>query len=476
MTPAERIADLEAVVRQQREDIERLLSVNADLQARVRELEGRVAKDSHNSGKPPSSDGLARKTKSLRKRSGKKPGGQIGHWGQTLRLVAVPDEIVEHRPMVCRRCQAPLATAPLVLRERRQVQDLPPLRLHVTEHQALHVQCSACQAVSVGAFPAQAPSRAQYGPRLRALAVYLVEQQLVPYGRVRELVADLFGARLSQGTLVAWVQQAAQTLAPVEAQVKQALACVPVLHSDETGVRRAGTLAWAHVASTSRLTHYAVHARRGSEATEAIGILPHFSGVSVHDGWAGYRTQTTCRHALCNIHHLRELTFVEEQYQQGWATDLKALLLEMKTAVEGARTAGLPQLPLTARDALVARYAALLAAGHAANPPPARRPRQRGRVKQSPVQNLLERLWLGQDQVLAFLDDLAIPFDNNQAERDLRMLKVQQKVSGSFRSAAGADAFSRIRSYLSTLHKQGVALLAALETLFTGQPLYPSFA
>ncbi len=472
MTPQARIAELEAVVAQQREQIATLLE-------RVQELEARLAKDSHNSGKPPSSDGLARKTRSLRRRSGKKAGGQVGHRGETLHLVATPeaDAVVEQWPAICAGCQATLdRDAPVVLRERRQVHELPPLRLVVREYQALHVRCPACLTVSVGTFPADAPSRAQYGPRLRALVVYLVEQQLVPYGRVRELLADLFGAHLSLGTLVAWVQQAAAALAPVEAQIKAALVRAPVLHSDETGVRRAGQLAWAHVASTSRLTHYAVHAKRGSAAMEAIGILPHFRGVSVHDGWAGYRAQTRCRHALCNIHHLRELTYLHEQYEQTWASELKQLLREMKVAVERARSVGLRQLPAATRAAFVTRYRALLAAGHAANPPPARRPHQRGRVKQTPAQNLLERLWLGQAQVLAFLDDLTIPFDNNQAERDLRMLKVQQKVSGCFRSDGGAEAFARLRGYLSSLRKQGVALLAALETVITGQPLYPAFA
>jgi transposase len=425
---------------------------------------------------PPSSDGLARKTKSLRRKSGKQVGGQLGHRGETLRLVAPPDEVIEHRPSQCSTCHASLEDAPVVLRERRQVHELPPLRLVIREHQALQVRCPSCQAVTVGRFPAEAPSRAQYGPRLRALGIYLVEQQLVPYGRVRELLADLFGASLSLGTLVQWVRQAAAMLAPVEAQITAALQQAPVLHSDETGVRRAGTLAWAHVASTAQLTHYAIHAQRGAEATQAIGILPKFTGVSVHDGWAAYRSQTTCRHALCNIHHLRELTFLEEQYQQSWARDLKALLLEMKAAVEAARAQRRLRLAQEQRQAFVARYRALLASGLAANPPPPRRPRQRGRMKQTPAQNLLERLWWGQDQVLAFLDDLAIPFDNNQAERDLRMLKVQQKVSGSFRSSSGAMAFARLRGYLSTLRKQGASLLAALQAVFAGQPLYPQFA
>jgi transposase len=473
MTPAERIADLEAVVRQQREDIERLLSVNTELQERVRELEGRLAKDSHNSGKPPSSDGLARKTKSLRKRSGKKPGGQIGHRGETLRLVAVPDAIVEHRPAVCSACQTPLAQAAVLVRERRQVQDLPPVRLVVREHQAVHVRCPACQTVNVGTFPPEAVSRAQYGPRLRAVVVYLVEQQLVPFGRVRELLADLFGAHLSAGTLVQWVQQSAAALEPVEAAIKAALRQAPVLHNDETGVRRAGQLAWAHVACTRQLTHYAIHPKRGRAATDAIGILPTYTGVSVHDGWKPYQTHTACRHALCNIHHLRELTFVAEQHHQDWATDLKQLLREMKAATEQARCHGQPQLDPALRDAFVARYDALLAAGLAANPPPRPGPRRRGRRKQTPARNLLERLLLGKDQVLAFLDDLRVPFDNNQAERDLRMLLVQQKVSGCFRSDHGAEAFARLRGYLATLRKQRVPLLTALTSLFAGQLLYP---
>jgi transposase len=477
MTPDERIAELEGLVRQQRQQLELVLADNAVLRGRVQELEARLAKDSHSSSKPPSSDGLARKTKSLRCKSGRKPGGQLGHRGQTLQLVGEPDVVVEHRPTVCAGCQAPLDGAGLVvLRERRQVQELPPLRLRITEHQALHMQCPACQAVSVGTFPVQVPSRAQYGPRLRAFAVYLVEQQLAPYARVQQLLHDLFGLQLSGGTLVAWVREAAAMLAPLEEAIKTALSHAPVLHSDETGVRRSGHLAWAHVASTSQLTHYAIHAKRGAEATDAIGILPAYTGVSVHDGWKPYQTQTQCRHALCNIHHLRELTFMEEQHHQDWATQLKRLLREMKASTEQARRQGQGHLNTAVRHALVARYDALIAVGLAANPPPKRGPRRRGRVKQTPARNLLERLLLGKAQVLAFLDDLAIPFDNNQAERDLRMLKVQQKISGCFRSDPGALAYARIRGYLASLRKQGRALLAALETVFTGQPLAPEFA
>jgi transposase len=338
------------------------------------------------------------------------------------------------------------------------------------------VRCPRCAQVSVGTFPAEASSRAQYGPQGRALAVYLVEQQHLPLGRVQQLLADLWSLRLGRGTLVSWVQQAARVLAPVERHSKTALAQAPVLHHDETGVRRGGRLAWAHVTSTSRLTHYAIHPKRGREALEAIGILPTFQGVSVHDGWGSYRAYTGCRQALCNVHHLRELTFLEEQYQQTWAADMKTLLREMKAATDHARAGGGLRLPSAQRMDFLARYHMLLATGLAANPPPdgVRRAGQRGRVAQSPVRNLLERLLFQQDQVLAFLDDLTIPFDNNQAERDLRGLKIQQNVSGCFRSDWGSEAYATIRGYLATLRKQGHTLLAALTSVFAGEPLYPA--
>ncbi len=267
MTLEEENAALKAENARLREGYEQAREHLALLAARVQELEARLAKDSHNSSKPPSSDGLARTTKSLRRRSGKKAGGQLGHRGETLHLVATPDAVVEHRPAVCAQCHTPLDGAPVVLRERRQVQDLPRVRLVVTEHRALHVRCPHCHAVTVGAFPAAAPSRAQDGPHLRAFAVYVLQQQCVPYARVRELCADLCGAALALGTLLRWVQQSATTLAPVEAQLKAALVRAPVLHVDETGVRRGGRLAWAHVASTNRLTPYAIHAARGNAAT-----------------------------------------------------------------------------------------------------------------------------------------------------------------------------------------------------------------
>lgn len=469
MTPEERIAELEALVAQLREQ-------NTVLVARIQELEGQLAKDSHNSHKPPTSDGLQRRPRSQRRKSGRPSGGQLGHRGQTLPLVAAPDEVVTSVPVQCAHCQTSLEDVTPHAVERRQVLELPPVRLHVREHCAAHVRCAACGRLTVAPFPAEVPSRIQYGPRLRTLVVYLVEQQLVPYARVRELLADVFGHALSVGTLVTMVQECAQTLAPVEEALKAQAQAAPVLHNDETGIRVAGGLQWVHVSSTPTLTHYGVqHPKRGTEATDAIGILPTFRGVSVHDGWKPYRTYTQCRHALCNVHHLRELTFVEEELHQPWAGKLKALLHEMKAAVAAARVSDLPHLPPAHRRTLQTRYEALLLAGLAANPPPPpSEVRQRGRRKQSPARNLLERLWLGHAEVLAFLDDCAIPFDNNQAEQDLRMFKVQQKISGCFRSEHGARAYCRIRSYLATLRKRRQALLQALQAVFTGHSLLPA--
>ncbi len=283
------------------------------LLVRVQELEARLTKDSHNSSKPPSSDGLGRKTKSLREKSGKKRGGQPGHPGHRVSLVATPDTVQTHRPSQCEVCQRELPNdAPSWVERRRQVQELPPVGLTVTEHQILHVRCPACGATTEAEAPARVSAPQQYGPRLRAVAAYLVQQQFVPYARVREVFADVFSAALSVGTLVNLVRLGAARLLDVEEEIKTALRQAPVLHHDETGLRVAGTecarLEWTHVTCTKDLTHYARHAARGATALEAIGILPGYVGTSLHDGWTSYRHYTACRHALCNAHHLRELT------------------------------------------------------------------------------------------------------------------------------------------------------------------------
>jgi transposase len=280
---------------------------------------------------------------------------------------------------------------------------------------------------------------------------------------------------MSEGTLQTLVQRCAARLEPVEAQIKAALTQADVLHQDETGLYVAGKRQWMHVSATEQLTHYAVHAKRGSEALDAIGILTDFHGVSVHDGWRSY-WRYACQHGLCNVHHLRELIFLHEQLHQAWAGQMQELLLDMKAAVDQARAEGRKALhPFEVQD-WKTRYGALLEEGYQANPPdPPPETSKKGRRKQSPARNLLDRLSLHQDAVLAFLENFAVPFDNSLAERAIRMVKVQQKVSGCFRSVGGAQAFARIRGYLSTLRKQGMPVLTALEQALVGHPVLPAF-
>jgi len=345
----------------------------------------------------------------------------------------------------------------------------------VIEHQAQQKCCPACQQISAAAFPDDVRAPVQYGAAIGAVGVYLVQQQLLPYERACEVVEDLLGPSMSVGTLQGLVERCAKQLEPVEQQIKAALCQAEVLHQDETGLYVAGQRHWMHVSSTEHLTHYAVHAKRGKAALDAIGILEDFEGVSVHDGWRSY-WRYACQHALCNVHHLRELTFLDEEHQQDWAGRMKALLLDIKAAVAQARAAGRTSLhPLEVADWKV-HYGALLEEGYRANPPdPPPEAGKRGRRKQSAARNLLDRLSTHQEAVLRFLDNFAVPFDNSLAERDIRMVKVQQKVSGCFRSEAFAVAFCRIRGYLSTLRKQGLAVLTALEQALVGHPVLPAF-
>lgn len=440
-----------------------------ELEARLKALEDRLAQGSHNSSKPPSSDNFGKRTKSQRMKSGKASGGQKGHKGETLKMVSEPDEVVLHRVEECCGCGAAASESVLITLDKRQVFELPPLKLQVTEHQAELRRCLACGSLNQGQLPEDVGCKVQYGARLKGLAQYLQHYQLLPLKRLQEVFADLMGHRLSQGTLVNATEACFQGLAVVEAKVKKGLARAEVIGVDETGLYEQGKRGWLHVSSTPKLTYYAAHARRGKEALEAIGILSHYQGTAVHDAWPAYASYS-CRHSLCNAHLLRELCYLQERHQQGWATLLAALLREMKVAGEAAPEGQLPEATLRAFEK---RYDALVNEGYKANPPPAEAPvKKRGRRKQSRAQNLLDRLRQRRHEVLAFLYDPQVPFDNNLAERDIRMMKVQQKVSGCFRGE-GAHYFCRIRGYISTLRKQGMNVLEGLESVFRGNPLMP---
>jgi transposase len=453
----------------------RLVAANTALEARVAELERRLGQDSSNSSKPPSSDGLGKPSRVERRAAEggerRRPGKQPGAPGAHLAQVAEPDEVIWHVPGRCGGCGADLADAPVSGVEARQVFDLPPLRLGVAEHRAQRRRC-ACGTTTAAGFPDHARAAACYGPGVRALCCYLCVHQHLPVDRAAQLLSDVLGAPVATGTLAAVVAEGASALAGFVQVVAAQLAAAPVAHFDETGARVAGRLHWVHSASTASLSLFSVHAKRGKQAMDAAGVLPHFARVAVHDGWSPYWRYDQVTHALCGAHLLRELEAITDEPGQGWAAGMAELLVDVKLVADRARAAGCARVDDDVRARLHGRYERLLADGQAANPPP--RAARRSRPRRSPAANLLARLDRHRDEVLRSLEDCRVPFDNNQAERDLRMVKLQQKISGCWRSLDGAAAFLTVRSYLSSARKHGMNPLAVLRQLFQGHPWLPA--
>jgi transposase len=455
--------------------VEGLLQRIVVLEEKVEALENQISKHSRNSSKPPSSDGFKLKAKSQRRKSERSSGGQAGHQGQTLEWSAEVNQIEQHCVEACQVCGASLSEVEVESWDLRQVRDIAPIELTVKEHQAEVKCCPQCQTLNRGEFPAGVNSIVQYGASLKGLMVYLLDYQLLPSARVEELLSDVLGCEISEATLYNSRERCFEELASVEAAIAAQIVQADVLHCDETGLRVTGKLWWLHVASTDGLTFYFVHTKRGKDAMDAMNILPNYEGISVHDGLKSY-AQYTCDHALCNAHHLRELAFILERYQQIWAEEMDILLRDIKGQVESAKARGQSALDRDLLQWFEARYHILIEAGLAANPmpePPPDAVKSRGRPKQSPAKNFLDRLQ-HQEQVLAFMYDFRVPFDNNQAERDLRMMKLKQKISGGFRSVEGAQMFARIRGYISTLKKQGLNVLEALRQVFLGNPTMPT--
>lgn len=456
-------SQLLALIEDLRREVAELRADNALLKQEICDLKNRFGKDSSNSSKPPSSDGLSKKPRiagSLRGVSDKPSGGQIGHKGGTLRSVAHPDKIERHEASHCQHCQAKLSGLMATGLEKRQVFDMPQPRLDVTEHQAVIYKCTGCRGTTKAAFPENVTSHAQYGPRIRAAAVYLSAQQLIPEDRVGDIMADLFGANLlCPASIMAWATRKADDLELVEADIAALVANAPVRNLDETGFRIAGLTQWLHTASTPQLTHYRVSLKRGTMLTNLKG------GIIVHDHFSPYYQIPDVDHASCHAHHLRELKWLIDVEKESWAQNMSHLLTSANKAVQRAIGQGekaLSKAVLTSFDMLFDIAVAEGIEFHTQKPPLPRSDTGRGKQAKRPGHNLAGRLRKFKTEALRFLYDFNVPFTNNLAEQDIRMMKVKMKISGSFRTREGAQTFATIRSVLSTARKQGWRLLETL--------------
>jgi transposase len=452
-----------------------LCAIIIHLEEKVKSLEDQNNKNSSNSSKPPSTDTF-QKIKSQRKSSGKPVGGQKGHKGHTLEMAENPDHVIVHQVDKCESCGRSLCDEEVANYERRQVFDLPPIKVEVFEHQAERKICPNCGCLNKATFPKEVAYPVQYGTRLKSVATYLNQYQLVPFDRLSEAFVDLFGHRLSQSTLIDINRACYAILESVEEAIKQQLIASPVICLDETGMRIEGKRKWCHVVSTENLTYYAPHSSRGSKANEDMGILPVYHGTAMHDGWSSY-FKFKCRHALCNAHHIRDLLFVHEEDKQNWARDLIDQLIGIKTTVD-RRKPIYCKLDLAEINNFEESYDHIIERAKLENPPPIASNSQglikkRGKKKKTKAQNLLERLDKYRRLALAFMYDFEVPFDNNLAERDIRMMKVQQKISGTFRSWEGARIFCRIRGYISTVKKNSISVIDAIQGAFEGHPFIP---
>ena len=443
---------------------EGLIDIVLQLWERVQKLEAMLQKNSQNSGKPPSSDGLNKppRTKSSRSPSGKEPGGQEGHAPHLLKKVSLPDLTIFHTASRCSCCGLDLQDATIVEETERQVFDLPKLAITVTAHVRQTSSCPNCAALNAGSFPVEVSRPTQYGPNVSAQIVYFMAYQMLPFKRLRELFTDLYGHRISAGTFGNILKRYHEGLSGFEVMVRQKLIEADVLHADETGVSVNGSNSWCHSYSTPTDTLYLIHPNRGTKAMEFHGILPEFKGTLVHDFWKAYFAYL-CSHALCNAHLLRELRFEFEVMKQPWARLMTILLLRLKRQIEN-----LKKDTASWYIRAVRRYERIVAMGMKKNPAPSHIPGRRGRTKKSTTRNLLERFADHREEILRFACQRNVPFDNNLAERDIRMVKLKQKISGGFRSPTGAAYFFRIRAYISTVRKRGKMVLESLRHVLSG--------
>jgi len=444
---------------------QRLREENQALKELVAQLEKRLGKNSQNSSKPPSTDGLKKppRTTSLREKSDKKNGGQVGHFGKTLEKVSKPDHVIKHpSPSCCNNCGCSREGALKVSTIVRQVFDVPKPKIEVTQHQVEVFECKQCGEKIQGTFPKGVNAPQQYGMRIRAMASYLSNQHFIPEQRLSQLLSDLFDCSMSEKTLANINQQVAQLAMPLVTQIKEKIETATVKHLDETGMRIKGKNHWLHVVSTEEETWYRVSQKRKN-----IDELSRLKGVVIHDHFASYYQLEGVKHGLCNAHHLRELKALMEIEKESWANSMSKLLLvgnKYKHSYEG-------KIPLVIVNRLEKVYDSIVDRGlkYHESLPEISTPSNRGRKKRRTGHNLLIRLSKYKEDVLRFLREEKVPFTNNQAERDIRMMKCKQKISGSFRTMEGGQNFALIRSVISTARKQGMNILETLTQLLNGE-------
>ena len=455
-----------------RREPEKVVELLLALEAKVASLEVRLNRTSKNSDKPPSSDGLKKSPRQGTK-SKRKPGGQKGHRGTTLKFSNNPDKIILHGLAYCQDCGANLGQVGGTVVSRRQEIEIPEKPVQIIEHQCLEKQCPGCGCRNRGQWPEHISGNVQYGLRFKAFCIYLLNYQLLPSERTGELLRTLLGYHPGGGTLQSMLDEAYAALEPIQKAIKEAVRASPVAHGDETGIRVDGQSKWLHVFSSLVYTYYYWSKHRGQKAHRADGSLPEYRGILMHDAYRSYFGYGYT-HALCNAHLLRELQARSETDQtQRWAWQLMRLLRLAWAGVKTAKAADDTQLSDRQRDRIVALFEQIVTRADQQNPPAQRQPGQRGRLAQSAARNLIDRLIQHQEAYLRFLTDFRVPFDNNLAERDLRMSKLHQKISGCFRTQQGANIFCRIRAYISTLRKQGYELLPALISLWSDTPFLP---
>lgn len=456
-----------------KESVTNLMAENQKLNQRITEMEARLNKNSSNSGKPPSSDGY-KKPQNSREKTGRPTGGQWGHEGKTLEKVENPDKVVEHKiPGVC-GCGCNLDRVEEI-KKTRQVFDIPKPRIFVTEHITYEKACPDCGMVHKSEFPAEVTQPVQYGENMQVLMNYLTQYQLIPLERAAEAIQDITGQTVSEGTMVNASNKLCDRLEEPADEIKYQVTDADVTSFDETGMRSEGKTQWLHVASTERLTYYAIHDKRGEKAARDIGILPNFKGTAVHDHWKPYYRFSDCTHAECNAHHLRSLKDIIENYHQDWADEMARLLVEIYRRVEDLKALGFDGMPEKEMKTWHERYHGILSTGIAEDAQKSPQVlNKKGEPKKSKPLQLLLKLQQYDIETLAFMYDFEVPFDNNLAERDLRMQKLRQKISGCFRGKNGGNVFCRIRSYISTAKKNGINAMEAIAMAVRGQPFVPA--